>query len=138
MVLYLWIEGGVNVNTVPSIAHRGYVRQIGRIVTGEVAPQESLGGPVEIMRQATQAADRGWFDIGRLLGMISISVGIFNLLPVPVLDGGHLLFYGIEAIRGRPVSPILRERAQMVGVMLLFALMIFVLVVDLSRAFGGP
>ena len=62
-----------------------------------------------------------------------ISVGIFNLLPVPVLDGGHLLFYGIEAVRGRPVSPAFRERAQMVGVMLLVALMLFVFVLDVGR-----
>jgi len=112
--------------------------QLGRIVTGQVAPQASLGGPVEIMRQASAAADKGLFDIARLLGMISISVGIFNLLPVPVLDGGHLLFYTLEAIRGRPVSVVVRERAQIIGVMLLVALMLFVLVVDVNRLFGGP
>ncbi|MBN1337461.1 MAG: RIP metalloprotease RseP [Deltaproteobacteria bacterium] len=107
--------------------------QIARLVTGEASPKDSLGGPVEIVRQASAAARAGIFDIARLLGMISISVGIFNLLPVPVLDGGHLLFYGIEAIRGRPVSPAFRERAQMVGVMLLVALMLFVFVLDIGR-----
>ncbi len=144
-----WAEGPtvrVYYGLVPAVLRAGTetvllvrftLEQIGRIITGEVAPQESLGGPVEIMRQATKAADRGWFDVARLLGMISISVGIFNLLPVPVLDGGHLLFYSLEAIRGRPVSPLLRERAQIVGVMLLVALMIFVLVVDMGRLFGG-
>ncbi len=109
------------------------VGQIGRLLTGEASPKDSLGGPVEIVRQATAAARAGIFDIARLLGMISISVGIFNLLPVPVLDGGHLLFYGVEAVRGRPVSPAFRERAQMVGVMLLVALMLFVFVLDVGR-----
>jgi regulator of sigma E protease len=113
------------------------VTQIVRILTREVAPSDSLGGPVEIMRQATQAAERGLFDLARLLGMISISVGIFNLLPVPVLDGGNLLFYALEAVRGRPVSPLLRERAQIVGVMLLAAIMIFAFVNDFRRLFGG-
>ena len=109
------------------------VGQIARLLTGEASPKESLGGPVEIVRQASAAARAGIFDIARLLGMISISVGIFNLLPVPVLDGGHLLFYGVEAVRGRPVSPAFRERAQMVGVMLLVALMLFVFVLDVGR-----
>ncbi|MFH1466259.1 MAG: RIP metalloprotease RseP [Pseudomonadota bacterium] len=113
------------------------VTQIVRILTREVAPGESLGGPVEIMRQATHAAERGLFDVARLAGMISISVGIFNLLPVPVLDGGNLLFYALEAVRGRPVSPLLRERAQIVGVMLLAAIMIFAFVNDFRRLFGG-
>ena len=113
------------------------VQQIGRILTGRVKAEKSVGGPIEIARQATIAAELGIFYFARLLGMISISVGIFNLLPVPVLDGGHLLFYGLEAIRGRPVSALLRERAQIVGVMLLVALMIFVLYLDVGRCFNG-
>ncbi len=113
------------------------VQQIGRIATGRVKAEKSVGGPLEIARQATIAAEQGIFYFARLLGMISISVGIFNLLPVPVLDGGHLLFYSLEAIRGRPVSALLRERAQIVGVMLLVALMIFVLYLDVGRWFDG-
>jgi regulator of sigma E protease len=113
------------------------VEQIGLLVTGEASPKDSLGGPVEIVRQTVDAAKKGWMYYSRMLGMISISVGIFNLLPVPVLDGGHLLFYALEALRGRPVSPLFRERAQIVGVMLLVALMIFVVFNDLDRWFGG-
>ena len=118
------------------------LEQLTLLATGEASMKESLGGPVEIVRQTTQAAKSGWMSFSRLLGMISISVGIFNLLPVPVLDGGHLLFYGLEAIRGRPVSALFRERAQIVGVMLLVALMIFVLYQDILRLplgslFGG-
>ncbi len=118
------------------------LEQLSLMATGEASMKDSLGGPVEIVRQTTEAAKSGWMSFSRLLGMISISVGIFNLLPVPVLDGGHMLFYGLEAIRGRPVSPLFRERAQIVGVMLLVALMIFVLYQDLLRLpfgslFGG-
>jgi regulator of sigma E protease len=116
---------------------KGTVEQVGRIVTGQVAPQESLGGPVEIMRQASEAADEGWFYVVQLLGMISISVGVFNLLPVPLLDGGQLIFYAVEGVTGRPVSPVLREKAQIVGFMLLVALMLFVLVADVGRLFRG-
>jgi len=113
------------------------LEQLAMLVTGEASMKDSLGGPVEIVRQTTKAAKSGWMSFSRLLGMISISVGIFNLLPVPVLDGGHLLFYSLEAIRGRPVSPLFRERAQIVGVMLLIALMIFVTYNDvLTRIFG--
>lgn len=130
-------EALVSSGEVSFLLVRTTVEQIGRIITGEVAPQESLGGPVEIMRQASFAARAGIFETGRLLGMISISIGIFNLLPVPVLDGGHILFYLLEAVRGRPVSPALRERAQMVGVMLLVLLMLFVLVMDVRRLFTG-
>jgi regulator of sigma E protease len=118
------------------------LEQLTMLATGEASMKDSLGGPVEIVRQTTQAARAGWMHFSRLLGMISISVGIFNLLPVPVLDGGHLLFYSLEAVRGRPVSPLFRERAQIVGVMLLVAVMIFVLVNDIGRLdiaswFGG-
>jgi len=118
------------------------LEQLTMLATGEASMKDSLGGPVEIVRQTTEAAKSGWMSFSRLLGMISISVGIFNLLPVPVLDGGHLLFYSLEAIRGRPVSPLFRERAQIVGVMLLVALMIFVLYQDILRLpisglFGG-
>jgi regulator of sigma E protease len=111
--------------------------QIGRIITGEVAPAKSLGGPVEIVRQAKKAAEEGIYRWASLMGMLSISLGLINLLPVPVLDGGQLLFYGIEVIRGRPVSVRIREMAQQVGVLLLMALMLFVLVVDVNRCLGA-
>jgi len=71
--------------------------------------------------------------------MLSISLGIINLLPVPVLDGGQFLFYAIEGIRGRPLSVAIRERAQQAGVLFLVVLMLSVLVFDVHRLFaGGP
>ncbi len=108
------------------------------LVTGAASPAHTLGGPVQIFRDASQAAERGLFDWARMMGMLSISLGIVNFLPVPVLDGGQFLFYLVEAIRGRPVSVVWRERAQQIGVLFLVALMLMVFVFDLNRALSGP
>jgi regulator of sigma E protease len=70
-----------------------------------------------------------------LMGMLSISLGIINLLPVPVLDGGQFLFYAVEGLRGRPLSLAIRERAQQIGVIFLVLLMMSVLFFDLRRLF---
>ena len=113
------------------------VEQIGKLVTGEASVRKSVGGPVEMVRQASAAAERGIFEYARLMGILSISLGIVNLLPVPVLDGGQLLFFFLEAVRGRPVSVALRERAQQLGVIFMVVLMISVLVMDLQKLFGG-
>ena len=114
----------------------GYVlEQIGKLVTGAAAVQKSLGGPVEMVRQASSAAEQGIFVWARLMGMLSISLGIINLLPVPVLDGGQFLFYAVEGMRGRPLSLAVRERAQQIGVLFLVLLMMSVLFFDLRRLF---
>lgn len=113
------------------------VEQLGKLVTGEAAVKRSLGGPVEIVRQASSAAEQGLFVYARMAGMLSISLGIVNLLPVPVLDGGQLLFFTVEAIRGRPLSHRLRERAQQVGVLFLVLLMLSVLIFDIQKLFEG-
>lgn len=112
---------------------RQTVGVLGNLVTRELKVQESLGGPIEIFRMAGQAAERGIYFYLRMIGMISISLGVINLLPVPVLDGGQILFYAIEGIRGRPLSVALRERIQMVGVLALIALMLMVFVFDVNR-----
>ena len=114
----------------------GYViEQIGKLLTGAAAVQKSLGGPVEMVRQASNAAEQGIFVWARLMGMLSISLGIINLLPVPVLDGGQFVFYAVEGLRGRPLSLKVRERAQQIGVLLLVLLMMSVLFFDLRRLF---
>jgi len=110
---------------------------LGKLLTGEIKAQESLGGPVEIFRMAGEGARRGIFSYVRLIGTISISLGILNLLPVPVLDGGHIFFYLVEAIRGRPLSLVLRERLQMVGVLALVLLMLLVTANDLTAWITG-
>jgi regulator of sigma E protease len=99
--------------------------------------EESLGGPIEIFRAAGESARVGIFAYVRMMGLISFSLGIINLLPVPVLDGGQILFYAIEGIRGRPLPLALRERIQMVGVLALAALFLTVMVLDVTRLFSG-
>ncbi len=99
---------------------------LGKLLTGDIKGEEALGGPVAIFRIAGEGAREGIFHYFRLIGAISISLGILNLLPVPVLDGGHILFYLIEGVRGRPLSLAVRERLQMVGVLALVVLMLLV------------
>lgn len=111
------------------------VEQLGKLMTGEAAIEKSLGGPVEIFRQTSAAARRGLFEWAQQLGLFSISLGIINLLPVPVLDGGQAVMYLAEWLRGRPLPLILRERAQQAGVIFLVFLMLLVLVFDLRRTF---
>jgi regulator of sigma E protease len=113
------------------------IEQLGKLLTNEAAVEKSLGGPVEIVRQASEAAEKGLFTWARLMAMLSISLGIINLVPVPVLDGGQILFYLIEGIRGRPVSHVIRERAQQIGVLFLVLLMMMVLVFDIRRWLVG-
>jgi regulator of sigma E protease len=113
------------------------VEQIGKLITGEAAVEKSLGGPVEIVRQASYAAKRGLFEWIRLMAMLSISLGIVNLVPVPVLDGGQILFYLMEAIRGKPLSVRVREYAQQFGVLFLVLLMLVVMVFDINRLLGS-
>ena len=110
---------------------------LAKLIRGDLRPKESIGGPIEIVRTARFAAEEDIFTYFRVMGMISFSLGIINLLPVPVLDGGQILFYAIEGIRGRPLSLALRERIQMVGVLFLSALMVMVFVMDIARALEG-
>ena len=110
---------------------------LGKLITFDLKPQEALGGPVEIFRAAGQGAEAGFHGFARLLATISFSLGIVNLLPVPVLDGGQIVFYSLEAIRGRPLSLELRERIQMIGVLALAALMLAVTVMDVNRWLSG-
>ncbi len=109
---------------------------LGKMATGVASIRENMGGPIEMGRQAFAAAKQGLFSYARLMGVLSISLGIVNLLPVPVLDGGQLLFFSLELIRGRPVSVALRERAQQIGVIFMVLLMLSVLVMDIQRWIG--
>jgi regulator of sigma E protease len=86
----------------------------------------SLGGPVKIAEVSKTFASQGFINLIPLIAFISVSVGLFNLFPIPVLDGGHLLFYGAEAILGRPLSRRAQEAGFQFGFALLLMLMIFV------------
>jgi len=96
----------------------------------------SLGGPVKIAEVSKTFATQGFVNLIPLIAFISVSVGLFNLFPIPVLDGGHLLFYGAEAILGRPLSQRAQEAGFQFGFVLLLMLMVFVTwnnVVELTR-----
>lgn len=103
-----------------------------------VVPLNSLGGPMMIADMANKAAQTGGATFFMLLAVVSINLGILNLLPIPVLDGGHLLFYSIEAIIRRPVPQKVREYAQQAGMVLLMGLMVLAFYNDIIRYFFTP
>ncbi|MCB9743255.1 MAG: RIP metalloprotease RseP [Alphaproteobacteria bacterium] len=109
------------------------VEVVGKLITGEAAPSRTLGGPIQIFRDATAAAEAGLFVWAGMMAQLSISLAIVNFLPVPVLDGGQFLFYFVEGIRGRPLSLAVRERAQQIGVLFLVGLMLMVFILDVNR-----
>lgn len=104
-----------------------------QIVVGTRSVKE-MSGPVGVARIAGEQATLGWFPVVLLMAGISINLGFINLLPVPMLDGGHLLFYLVEAVRRKPVEPMVQEWAFRSGLALLLGLMLFVTVNDLGNA----
>ncbi|API58824.1 RIP metalloprotease RseP [Tardibacter chloracetimidivorans] len=102
-----------------------------QVITGRRAVDE-LGGPIKIAQFAGQTASLGWEPLIEFMAFISINLGFINLLPVPMLDGGHLLFYAIEAVRRRPVKAKAQELAFLSGLALLVSLMLLVTLNDLS------
>ena len=107
------------------------ITAIAQIIDGTRSARE-LSGPVGVARVAGQQATLGWFAIILLMAGISINLGFINLLPIPMLDGGHLLFYLVEAARRRPVEAQVQEWAFRSGLALLFGLMLFVTFNDLG------
>ncbi len=97
---------------------------IGGIVTGREAADQ-LGGPIRIAQVSGQVASIGMAALMNLTAILSVSIGLLNLFPVPLLDGGHLLFYGIEALRGRPLSERAQEIGFRIGLAIVVMLMIF-------------
>jgi regulator of sigma E protease len=96
-------------------------------------PLATLGGPIFIAQLADQQAQEGWANLLFFTALLSINLGILNLLPIPVLDGGHLFFFGLEWILGKPLSLKKREVAQQVGMFVLILLMVFVFYNDIVR-----
>ena len=103
------------------------------LATGRVSMQESLTGPIGIMYMTSEAARMGFSSLVYLMSIFSLSLAIFNLFPVPILDGGHLLFLAAEKLRGRPVSVTVQEKAAQVSFALLMLLAVFVCVNDVHR-----
>ena len=101
----------------------------------QVVSADQIGGPLMIADLAGKAASQGSSNLLFFMALISVNLAILNLLPVPVLDGGHLLFFSIEAIRGRPVGETVQGLANRVGIALLLTLMVWALINDLIRYF---
>jgi regulator of sigma E protease len=112
------------------------LRMIGKMIVGEVS-WRNLSGPVTIADYAGQSAQAGWTSYLVFLAIISISLGVLNLLPIPLLDGGHLLYYLVEVVKGRPVSDRTMELGQRLGLAVLLFLMAFAFYNDINRLFAG-
>ena len=108
------------------------VLAIGKIIAGTLSAK-TLGGPIMIAQLAGQQAEAGIINLIFFIALLSVNLGIINLLPIPVLDGGHLLFFLIEAVSRRPINLKMREVAQQVGIFILVLLMIFVFYNDIAR-----
>lgn len=102
------------------------------MVQGVISPRH-IGGPIFIFKEAAQSAERGSADLIAFMVFLSVSLAILNLLPIPILDGGHLVFFTIEALKGSPVSLRFQERANQVGMALLLLLMVFAMGNDILK-----
>jgi regulator of sigma E protease len=108
------------------------LKMLGKMITGDIS-LKNLSGPITIADYAGQSAQNGAVSYLLFLALISISLGVLNLLPIPLLDGGHLMYYMIEIFKGRPISERAMEIGQHVGMALLFTLMAFALYNDITR-----
>ena len=109
------------------------LKAISRMLTGHMAVKESLTGPIGIFVITEQAARLGIRYLLQMVGVLSASLAIFNVLPIPVLDGGHLFFLVLERLKGKPVSERIQELSRQVGMALLIGLMLIVFYNDFSR-----
>jgi regulator of sigma E protease len=103
------------------------------LITRRVSATENLAGPIDIPPMLYEAAGRGWGDFFLLLAAISVNLAVVNFLPIPVLDGGHMVFLLYEKLRGRPASEHVRQASTLVGILFLVSLMIFVIGLGLYR-----
>ena len=109
-------------------------KSIGKLIVGDLSPK-NLSGPITIAKVAGDSASRGIDNFIRFVAILSIMLGVMNLLPVPVLDGGHLMYYLIEVIKGSPVSDQIQIVGYKVGFVMLIGLMIFATYNDITRPF---
>lgn len=116
----MWRAGGETVSLTV-----GTLQAVGQIIVGARSTDE-LGGPLRIAQMSGQVAESGLVTVIWFMAVLSINLGLINLFPIPMLDGGHLLFYGIEAVRGRPLGDRAQEYGFRIGLALVFSLILFV------------
>ena len=114
----------------------GTFKFIGSLFAGAGSAGD-VGGPLRIAQMSGQAASLGFQFVLQLCAALSVSIGLLNLFPVPLLDGGHLLFYGVEAIRGRPLSDRAQEMGFRIGLGLVLMLMVFATYNDILHLAGS-
>ncbi len=133
---------GIGEAAVESIRQTYYYTELtvvglGKLITGAVSTKKNLGGPIRIAQMAGQQFEEGVSSFIFFIAILSVNLAIINFFPVPVLDGGHLLFFAIEAVIRRPLNTRMREVAQQIGVFILVLLMIFVFYNDISQLFSS-
>jgi regulator of sigma E protease len=127
---------------VPKAIHRVWdlsafsLRMLGKMLLGEVS-WKNLSGPITIADYAGQSAQMGWVSFAGFLALVSVSLGVLNLLPIPLLDGGHLVYYSAEIVKGSPVSERTMEIGQRVGLAILAGLTFFAFYNDINRLLTG-
>jgi regulator of sigma E protease len=102
----------------------GTLDAVGQMIMG-LRPADEIGGPIRIAQMSGEVAQGGFFPLLYFMAMLSVNLGLINLFPIPVLDGGHLLFYAAEAVRGRPLGQRAQEYGFRVGLALVLTLMVF-------------
>mgnify|MGYP006200796233 FL=1 len=110
------------------------VTSLGKMLVGLIG-LDNLSGPITIVKVAGQSASVGWESFFGFMALLSVSLGILNLLPIPVLDGGHLLYYAIEAIWRRPLPESVQLLGLRVGVVLMGSIMLLAVLNDIRRLF---
>jgi regulator of sigma E protease len=113
-----------------------YFGFVGKLFSGRESLKENVGGPLMIAQQSKQAADRGGDVFWAFVAFLSVALAVFNILPIPALDGGHLVFLAYEAVARREPSLKVRIVVQQVGLFLILALMAFVIFNDVARWVG--
>ena len=108
------------------------ISSIGKMISGSISA-DNLGGPIQISVLAGSAAKAGYVTFLSMVALLSINLGLLNLLPIPILDGGQLVMIGIEKIKGSPVSDMTLEYSMRVGIVLIVSLMIFAFANDIAR-----
>lgn len=129
--LTAWVHGVISTYRLVELTALSFAK----LITGS-APTNSLGGPVMIAQVAGKQAQQGLVHLVHFMAVLSVNLALINLFPIPILDGGHLLFFLVEGIRGKPVAMKHREIAQAIGLTLILVLMFFVFYQDILRLLG--